>query len=138
MTGVEIGLASIVVILVLIYSGMHVAVALCLVSLTGVWMVKGNFALASKLLALAASDAVSGYVFGVVPLFVLMGLLVSVADLGRDTFLAANVLLRRVKGGAGSGHCWCECSFCRGYRNFHCFSCRVHKNCRAGDDTAWL
>ena len=37
-------------------------------------------------MALAASDAVSSYEFGVVPLFVLMGLLVSVAGIGRDTF----------------------------------------------------
>jgi tripartite ATP-independent transporter DctM subunit len=80
---------------------MHVAVALCMVSLVGVWAIKGNFALASKLLALAASDAVSGYVFGVIPLFVLMGLLVSIAELGRDTFAAANIVLRRVKGGLG-------------------------------------
>ncbi len=99
MTGLEIGLLSITAILILIYAGMHVAVALCLVSLVGVWMIKGNFALATNLLALAAYDAVSGYVFGTVPLFVLMGLLVSVSGVGRDTFWAANLLLRKVRGG---------------------------------------
>lgn len=101
MTGLEIGLISVAAILVLIWTGMHVATALCLVSLGGVWAIKANFTLASKLLALAAADAVSGYVFGVIPLFVLMGLMVSTAGLGRDTFSAANVLLRRVKGGLG-------------------------------------
>ena len=73
MGGLEIGLLSMVAIVVLIYAGMHVSIALCLVSLVGVWAIKGNFALAEKLLALAASDAVSSYEFGVVPLFVLMG-----------------------------------------------------------------
>ncbi len=101
MTGLEIGLWSMVAIVVLIYAGMHVSIALCLVSLVGVWAIKGNFTLAEKLLALAASDAVSSYEFGVVPLFVLMGLLVSVAGIGRDTFVAANVLLRGVRGGLG-------------------------------------
>ncbi len=101
MSGVEIGLLSMVAIVVLIYAGMHVSIALCLVSLVGVWAIKGNFALAEKLLALAASDAVSSYEFGVVPLFVLMGLLVSVAGIGRDTFTAANALLRGVRGGLG-------------------------------------
>ena len=101
MTGLEIGLWSMVAIVVLIYAGMHVAIALCLVSLVGVWAIKGNFALAETLLALAASDAVSSYEFGVVPLFVLMGLLVSVAGIGRDTFVAANVLLRGMRGGLG-------------------------------------
>lgn len=101
MDGLDIGLLSMVAIVVLIYAGMHVAIALCLVSLVGVWAIKGNFALAEKLLALAASDAVSSYEFGVVPLFVLMGLLVSVAGIGRDTFVAANVLLRGIRGGLG-------------------------------------
>ena len=101
MTGLEIGIASMVAIVVLIYAGMHVSIALCVVSLVGVWGIKGNFALAEKLLALAASDAVSSYEFGVVPLFVLMGLMVSVAGIGRDTFVAANVLLRGMRGGLG-------------------------------------
>lgn len=101
MTGTQIAGLSIAMILVLIYTGMHVPVAFCLVSLLGVWAIKGNYDQASTLLALAASDAVSGYDFGVIPLFVLMGLLVSVADLGRDAFLAANGLLGRLKGGLG-------------------------------------
>ena len=101
MTGAEIGFLSIAAILVLIYTGMHVPVVLCVVSLIGVWAIRGSFEQASKLMALAASDAISSYDFGVIPLFVLMGLLVSVADLGRDAFVAANALLGRVKGGLG-------------------------------------
>lgn len=101
MSGVEVGLVSIVAIVVLIYAGMHVAVALCLVSLVGVWMIKGSFALATNLLALAAYDAVYGYDFAVIPLFVLMGFLVSIAGVGRDTFWAANLLLGRIRGGLG-------------------------------------
>ena len=101
MSGVEIGLISIAAILVLIYLGMHVAVTLCVVSLIGVWAVKGNVTLATKLLAIAAYDTVAGYVFGVVPLFVLMGLLVSVSDLGKDAYVVANILMRRIRGGLG-------------------------------------
>lgn len=101
MTGLEIGLASIVAIVALIYAGMHVAVALCLVSLVGVWLIKGSFGVATNLLALAAYDAVYGYDFAVIPLFVLMGFLVSIAGVGRDTFWAANLLLGRIRGGLG-------------------------------------
>ena len=101
MSGVEIGLISIGAILLLIYLGMHVAVTLCVVSLIGVWAVKGNVTLATKLLAIAAYDTVAGYVFGVVPLFVLMGLLVSVSDLGKDAYVVANMLMRRIRGGLG-------------------------------------
>jgi tripartite ATP-independent transporter DctM subunit len=101
MTGLEVGLASIVAIVALVYVGMHIAVALCLVSLVGVWLIKGSFALSVNLLALAAYDAVYGYDFAVIPLFVLMGFLVSIAGVGRDTFWAANLLLGRVRGGLG-------------------------------------
>lgn len=101
MTGTEIAAISILSVLVLIYSGLHVPVAFCLVSVLGVWAIKGSYAQAATLLALAASDAVSAYDFGVIPLFVLMGLLVSVADLGRDAFVATNVLLGRIRGGLG-------------------------------------
>ncbi len=101
MSNIQIGFASIGLILILIYTGMHIALAFCLVSLIGVWAIRGSFEQASKLLALAASDAVAGYDFGVIPLFVLMGLLVSVAELGRDAFVAANALLGRIKGGLG-------------------------------------
>jgi C4-dicarboxylate transporter, DctM subunit len=101
LTNVEIGLASIGFILFFIYTGMHVPLAFCLVSLLGVWAIRGNFEQASKLLALAASDAVAGYDFGVIPLFVLMGMLVSIAELGRDAFVAANAILGRIKGGLG-------------------------------------
>lgn len=101
MTGLEIGLACTLAIIVLVYSGMQVPIVLCLVSVAGVWAIKGSFTLATKVLALAAYKAVAGYIFGVVPLFVLMGLLVSVAGLGRDVFLVSNLLLSRVKGGLG-------------------------------------
>ncbi len=101
MSPAEIGGFSVAAILILIYTGMHVPIAFCVVSLIGVWWIKDSFEQAAKMLALAASDAVSSYDFGVIPLFVLMGMLVSMADLGRDAFLAANALLGRVRGGLG-------------------------------------
>jgi len=101
MTDIQIGLLSIIGILFLIYAGMHVAIALTLLSLLGVWLIKDNWIIASKLLALAASDSISGYIFGVVPLFVLMGLLISVSGIGKDTFEVANRLFHGIRGGLG-------------------------------------
>jgi hypothetical protein len=69
-TDIQIGLLSIVGILFLIYAGMHVSIALMLLSLLGVWLIRGNWTIAGMMLALAASDSISGYIFGVVPLFV--------------------------------------------------------------------
>lgn len=101
MSALEIGGISMVALLGLIYAGLHVPVALMLVSFASVWILRGDFGLASRLLASTASQSISSYMFGIVPLFVLMGHLVSTADLGRDAFMAAERLFRRIKGGMG-------------------------------------
>jgi C4-dicarboxylate transporter, DctM subunit len=101
MTGIEIGLASLAAILILIYTGLHVAIALALVSFVGIWLLRDNPDHAARILSLAARESISSYLFGVVPLFVLMGLVVSRADIGRDTFDVANHAFRRIRGGLG-------------------------------------
>ena len=62
--------------LLLIYFGMYVPVVLALLSFLGVLFIRGDFIVATDLLVLSASKAVSDFLFGVIPLFVLMGLLV--------------------------------------------------------------
>jgi tripartite ATP-independent transporter DctM subunit len=101
MTSLAIGVASLAAMVVLILAGLHVAVALLLISFLGVYLIRGNVDTAMALLAQAASDTVQSYDFGVVPLFVLMGLLVSTANLGADLFDVAHRLFRRVAGGLG-------------------------------------
>jgi TRAP-type mannitol/chloroaromatic compound transport system permease large subunit len=103
MTPFEIGLMSFGVMIVMVYMGFWVPFALMLSSFGGVWLIKGSPVLAGKLLALAASKTISSYFFGVVPLFVLMGYIVSVSGMGRDAFDVANHLFRRLKGGLGIG-----------------------------------
>ncbi len=101
MTGFEIGLLSVLAILVLIYSGMYVPVALGLVSFISVWLLRGSLEAPIYLVTLAASNSLEDYIFGVIPLFVLMGLLVSQCELGRDIYEVANQALRRLRGGLG-------------------------------------
>ena len=86
MSPIEIGVASVVLIVLLIYAGLYIAVALGLVSFLGVWIMRGDVRLPIVLLALAAADTVSHQVFATVPLFALMGLLVSKAGLGNDVY----------------------------------------------------
>ncbi|MCZ6475998.1 MAG: TRAP transporter large permease subunit, partial [Gammaproteobacteria bacterium] len=101
MTGFEVGLFSVVAILVLIYAGLYVPVALGLVSFVSVWILRGSVEAPIYLLTLAASNSLEDYVFGVIPLFVLMGLLVSHSGLGRDIYDVANFMLRKLRGGLG-------------------------------------
>lgn len=101
MTGIEVGLLSIVAILILIYAGMYVPVALGLVSFVSVWYLRGTLEAPTYLVTLAASNSLEDYIFGVIPLFVVMGLVVSHAGMGRDIYQVANQLLRKISGGLG-------------------------------------
>ncbi|MFN4277106.1 MAG: TRAP transporter large permease [Ferrovibrio sp.] len=101
MTGLEIGFLTLAGMLLLIWLGLHVAVALGLTSFVGVWLLKGSPDVAMSMLAQGASDSIASHIFGVVPLFVLMGFLVSIADIGKDAFEVANQGLRRLRGGLG-------------------------------------
>ena len=96
-----IACASLVLMLALIWAGMHVAVVLAVVSFIGVWLIKDDAGIAAHLLAQASQDAIASHIFGVVPLFVLTGFLVAHADIGKDAFEVANQLLRRLRGGLG-------------------------------------
>lgn len=101
MTGLEIGFISVGFIVLLIYSGMHVAVALSLVSFLSVTLQRGDPELAIRLLTLAAADGVADQTFAVIPLFVLMGMIMSASDVGRDAYDVGDYFLRRLRGGLG-------------------------------------
>ncbi len=103
MSAFDIGLMSLGFMVVLVYLGFWAPFALMLSSYVGVWMIKGSPVLAGKLLALAASKTIASYFFGVVPLFVLMGYLVSATGMGRDAFDVANHVFRRISGGLAIG-----------------------------------
>ena len=101
MEAFEIALLSVIAMLVFIYLGMHIAVTLALVSFVGTWIIKGNSVVAINLLWISSHQTVNNFVFAVIPLFVLMGFLVSVAGMGRDAYEIGQLMLRRVRGGLG-------------------------------------
>jgi len=101
MIGVEVGIASVIIILVLIYAGIHVAVALGLVSFVGVWIYRGSIDVAISLLTAATHDSIGHAVFANIPLFALMGIVASEIGLGADVYRVAHQVFRRVQGGLG-------------------------------------
>tara|TARA_R110000751_G_scaffold288076_4_gene393260 strand:+ start:111331 stop:112644 length:1314 start_codon:yes stop_codon:yes gene_type:complete len=100
MSPIEVGGYSICVLLVLIYMGMPIAVAMVSVSFAGVALIR-NEVIATRMIGAVANDALREYLFAVVPLFVLMGLLVTVSGVGKDTFDVFERLLKRVTAGLG-------------------------------------
>lgn len=100
MTGIEIGILSIVFLLIAIYIGLHISISLILVSYVCVILLRGPD-IAGRFVSAAANDVLNEHLFGVVPLFILMGLLVSVSGIGRDLFDAIQWIFRRFLGGLG-------------------------------------
>ncbi len=101
MTGIEIGAASVLLIVVLIYLGLYVPVALGLISFVGVWILRGDIDMPINLLAISVADSVSDQVFATIPLFALMGLFVSQAGIGKDVYEVANAVFHKIRGGLG-------------------------------------
>lgn len=100
MSPVEIGSLAIVALLVLIYLGMPIGIGMLAVSFAGVAAIRGDV-VSMRMLGAVANDSLREYLFAVVPLFVLMGLLVTISKVGKDTFDVFQQLLRRIAAGLG-------------------------------------
>ncbi|ALA17707.1 MULTISPECIES: TRAP transporter large permease [unclassified Chelatococcus] len=100
MSPAEIGSLAIGALVVLIAVGMPIGVGMLLVSFIGVGLIR-NDVVAMRMLGQVANDSLEEYLFAVVPLFVLMGLLVTTSGVGRDTFDVFQRLLRRLTAGLG-------------------------------------
>ena len=101
MTPVEIGALSVAAIVAMVYLGVYIPVALGLVSFVSIWLISGKSILAFNFLKIAVSDGVTEYAFATIPLFTVMGLLVSRAGLGTDIYTVLNRAFRFVTGGVG-------------------------------------
>jgi tripartite ATP-independent transporter DctM subunit len=100
MTGIEIGMICVAVLILLIALGMPIGIGMIVVSFAGVSFIR-NETVAMRMMGSVANDSLEEYLFAVVPLFVLMGLLVTVSGVGKDTFDLFERLLRRVRAGLG-------------------------------------
>ncbi len=101
MSPVEIGTISVIAIVLSIYLGLHIPVALGMVSFVTIWVVSDRPILAINFLRQAIGDSVTEYEFATIPLFTFMGLLVSKAGLGSEIYQVMNQAFRRVRGGIG-------------------------------------
>ena len=101
MTPIETGLLSIAIIVLLIYLGVYIPIALGLVSFIAIWILRDNVDLSFALLKIAIGDSAMEYTFATIPLFTFMGLIVSKAGLGADIYAVMNQGCKRITGGIG-------------------------------------
>lgn len=101
MTPLAIGLSLIALLGVIVLLGMPITLALISLAFLGLYLIRGDVGLAAEIMAASAFAGVAEYLFVVIPSFVLMGMLVHVCGIGRDTFEVAQSLLHRLRGGLG-------------------------------------
>ena len=95
-----IAVAGFVTLFILMLLRVPVGMAMGLVGVTGFGYLSG-FAPALKLVGQTSMRTVTDYTFGVIPMFLLMGALVSVSGISRDMFRAAQAFLGHRRGGLG-------------------------------------
>ncbi|MBK4216832.1 TRAP transporter large permease subunit [Paracoccus caeni] len=98
---VTLGILATVFMLVMLMAGMHVPVVLCAVGVVAIWLIRDNPTVALNSLKTSATGTINKFDFGVVPLFVLMGMFTAISDIGRDAYQVAAWWTRRILGGLG-------------------------------------
>lgn len=96
-----LGIFAITILVIFVFAGMHVSVALCLVGATIVWLIRDNPAIALSSLKISATGTINKFDFAVVPLFVLMGFFTDISGIGRDAYRVAAWWTRKILGGLG-------------------------------------
>ncbi len=99
MTPITIGIICVAYLVLMLLVGVNIGIVLVSAGFMGIFLSTGNFNIAVGLLGTTAFTAIKEYVFGVIPLFVMMGLFVSVSGMGKELYDSANILFRRVLGG---------------------------------------
>ncbi|MDC7785687.1 TRAP transporter large permease [Rhodoplanes sp. TEM] len=79
-------LIVILVVLALVFAGVHIAVALGITAAFGIWLMLGDVDVVRTFVANTAYEALRDYVFAVIPLFMLMGDLLAKCGAARDIY----------------------------------------------------
>src|SRR5687767_8955864 len=94
-------LLLVVVLLALVFGGVHIAVALGATAMLGIYLMTGDFQVVATFVGGTAYEAVRDYVFAVIPLFMLMGEFLAKCGAAGDLYRLVNRLTRVVPGRLG-------------------------------------
>jgi C4-dicarboxylate transporter DctM subunit len=87
-------IAIVVVVLALVFGGVHIAVALGITAVLGIYLMLGDIEVVRTFVANTAYEALRDYVFAVIPLFMLMGDFLAKCGAARDLYSLAHRLSR--------------------------------------------
>ena len=94
-----VGIAAIVVLVVMLFLGFHVFVAMGLVGLAGFYLITGNLSGTGALASATAYSVGATYEFSVIPLFILLGMVIYESGMATSIYEAMYRWVGRLPGG---------------------------------------
>ena len=91
-------IAIVVVVLALVFAGVHIAVALGITAALGIYLMTGDIEIVRNFVATTAYEALRDYVFAVIPLFMLMGDFLAKCGAARDLYTLGDRACRWLPG----------------------------------------
>ncbi len=98
MFSADIAAVVLVLLIILVFSGIHVAIALGVTSAVGIYLVTGRPTVVLALIQNTFYDAIRDYIFAVIPLFMLMGEFISRSGATSDLYIGLQKSFRRIPG----------------------------------------
>ena len=98
MMGPEVIFLSLAILLVLILASVQIGIALGVASVVGVYLAYGDFQIALSILGSTAYDAIRSHALAVIPLFMLMGEIISRSGAAADLYRLCDRALGRLPG----------------------------------------
>ncbi len=89
------------VLLAMVFLGTHIAIALGVTSVLGLYLMQGDMVAVASFVANTAFKGIRDYVFAVIPLFMLMGEFLAKCGAARDLFALVNRLTKWLPGRLG-------------------------------------
>jgi tripartite ATP-independent transporter DctM subunit len=83
-------IAIVIVVLGLVFAGVHIAIALGITAALGIYLMMGDIEVVRTFIANTAYEALRDYVFAVIPLFMLMGDFLAKCGAARDLYTLGN------------------------------------------------
>jgi C4-dicarboxylate transporter, DctM subunit len=94
----EVAFSVLGLLLILVFAGVHIAIALAATSLLGLFLVTESWDITINTLARTSFEGMRGYIFAALPLFMLMGEFISRSGAAQDLYIGINRALRSIPG----------------------------------------
>lgn len=97
----QITIITLALLGVLVMLGVHLGISLMTCSIVGIMLAVGSFDIAISMITSTAYSSLKDYIYGVTPLFILMGLMANMSGVSDSLYESVYMSMRKLKGSLG-------------------------------------